>query len=114
MEAIEMEDKKNLNMDDLKNYENEQLDPEQLDGVSGGYLGELSYDSQMLSQLGLCQAYDAKTLEKDEDAYQEVVKAWEKVGVKVYAYRGRKNLYKVNGKFGDIWTARKLIQDKLK
>jgi hypothetical protein len=68
----------------------------------------------MLSQLGLCQAYDAKTLEKDEDAYQEVVKAWEKVGVKVYAYRGRKNLYKVNGKFGDIWTARKLLQDKLK
>ena len=96
-----MEDKKNLNMDELKNYENEQLDPEQLDGVSGGYLGELSYDSQMLSQLGLCQAYDAKTLEKDEDA-------------KVYAYRGRKNLYKVNGKFGDIWTARKLLQDKLK
>ena len=103
-----------IEMDELRNYESEQLDPEQLDGVSGGYLGELSYDSQMLSQLGLCQAYDAKTLENDEVAFQEVVKAWEKVGVKVYAYRGRKNLYKVNGKFGDIWTARKLLQDKLK
>ena len=109
-----MEDRKYTGMEELKNYENERLDVEQLEGVSGGYAGELSYDSQMLSQLGLCQAYDAKTLEKDEDAYQEVVKAWEKVGVKVYAYRGRKNLYKVNGKFGDIWTARKLLQDKLK
>lgn len=49
-----------------------------------------------------------------EAAYQEVVNAWEKVGVKVYAHSGRKNLYKVNGKFGDIWTARKLLEEKLK
>ena len=109
-----MEDKKFQEMDELKNFEKEQLDPEQLEGVSGGYLSELSYDSQMLSQLGLCQAYDAQTLEKDEAAFQEVVNAWQKVGVEVRAYRGRKNLYKVNGKFGDIWTARKLLQDKLK
>ena len=114
MEAIEMEDKKNLNMDNYNNYENEQLDPEQLDGVSGGYPSELSYDSELLSQLGLCQAYDAKTLETDEAAYQEVINAWEKVGVKVYASSRRKNLYKVNGKFGDIWTARKVIEEKLK
>lgn len=103
-----------IEMDELKNYESEQLDPEQLDGVSGGYAGELSYDSRMLSQLGLCQAYDAKTIENDEDAFQEVVDAWGKVGVKVIARRKSKNLYKVNGKYTDIWTARRYLGDKLK
>ena len=109
-----MEDRKYTEMDELKNYENEQLDAEQLEGVSGGYTGELSYDSKMLSQFGLCQAYDAKTLEKDEAAFQEVVDAWGKVGVKVIARRGSKNLYKVNGRYADIWAARKHLQDKLK
>ena len=97
-----------------KNYENVQLNVEQLEGVSGGFASQLCVDSVLLSQLGLCQAYDSKTLETDEAAYQEVINAWEKVGVKVYASSRRKNLYKVNGKFGDIWTARKLLQDKLK
>lgn len=31
-----------------------------------------------------------KIIEKDEAAFREVIKAWEKVGVKVYAYSGRK------------------------
>jgi len=109
-----MEDRKYTGMEELKNYENERLDVEQLEGVSGGYAGELSYDSKMLSQLGLCNAYDAKTLENDEAAFQEVVDAWGKVGVKVIARRRSKNLYKVNGRYADIWTARKYLGDKLK
>ena len=109
MELSEM-----IEMDELKNYENEQLDAEQLEGVSGGYTGELSYDSKMLSQLGLCRAYDAKTLENDEAAFQEVVDAWGKVGVKVIARRKSKNLYKVNGRYADIWAARKHLEEKMK
>ena len=103
-----------IEMDELRNYESEQLDPEQLEGVSGGYASELSVDSKMLSQLGLCNAYDARTIERDEDAFQEVVDAWGKVGVKVIARRRSKNLYKINGRYADIWTARKYLGDKLK
>ncbi|MBR2706004.1 MAG: hypothetical protein IKE74_02040 [Mogibacterium sp.] len=105
-----MEERKYTEMDELKNYENEQLDAEQLEGVSGGYAGELSYDSKMLSQHGLCNAYDAKTIEKDEAAFQEVVDAWGKVGVKVIARRKSQNLYKVNGRYADIWAARKHLE----
>jgi len=108
-----MEDKKNQNMDNFNYYENEQLDPEQLDGVSGGYASQLSVDSRLLSQLGLCKAYDANTLSSDKAAFQEVVNAWEKAGVKVYAYKDSSNAYKVNGKFVDIWTARKYIEDQI-
>ena len=96
-----------------KNYENVQLNVEQLEGVSGGFASQLCVDSVLLSQLGLCQAYDVDTLSSDKAAFQEVVNAWEKAGVKVYAYKDSSNVYKVNGKIVDIWTARNYLRDKL-
>lgn len=96
-----------------KNYENVQLNVEQLEGVSGGFASQLCVDSVLLSHLGLCQAYDVDTLSSDKAAFQEVVNAWEKAGVKVYAYKDSSNVYKVNGKIVDIWTARKYIEDQI-
>jgi len=80
-----------------KYFENEKLDPEQLDEVSGGSCKELSEDSRVLKSLGLCGFYDQMDLKKSPGQCQEVIKAWAQGGVTVRTSKNFPNQYFING-----------------
>ena len=100
-------------MEEVKESKKE-LDLEELDAVSGGYNGETSYDSELLNRAGLCEYYDGKTLREDWDKHQEIVKAWAKIGVTVYAHLSSQNLYKINGKFVSRFEALEYLKEQCK
>ena len=82
-----------------KYYENEQLDLDQLEGVSGGSCKELSEDSRVLKSLGLCDKfYDQLDLKNSPRQGQEIVNAWKQGGVTVRTSKLYPNQYLIDGK----------------
>ena len=82
-----------------KYYENEQLDLDQLEGISGGSCRELSEDSRVLKSLGLCDRfYDQSDLMSSPRQCQEIVNAWKQGGVTVRTSKLYPNQYLIDGK----------------
>ncbi len=80
-----------------KYYETEQLNEEQLNGVSGGNFNELCLDSKELSKLGLCNAYNVGSLAENINQRNEILGAWKKAGVDVNINNYAPNQYFING-----------------
>ena len=79
-------------------HEIRELDPDQLDGISGGSCRELSEDSKVLRSLGLCDRfYDQSDLMNSPRQCQEVVAAWKKGGVTVRTSKLYPNQYIIDG-----------------
>ena len=76
----------------------EALSPEELEKVSGGSCSELSDDSSVLSELGLCSRYGYFKLIRSPGHRQEIIDAWQKAGVECRFDDGSGNEYYIDGK----------------
>lgn len=82
-----------------KNFlDEEMLDDEQLDNVSGGLITQTVVDSLKLSQAGLCNMYGFFTIEADPSKVEEIKAGWAKIGVDFEYHENESNKYFMNGK----------------
>lgn len=87
-----------INEKDNKKDEYRQLDPQDLDGVSGGNSDELAEDSIVLSRMGFGSPKDVLDLVTRPQLRREVVKCWAAAGVECRYDGFVRNKYYINGK----------------
>lgn len=71
---------------------------DQLEGITGGNIDELSEDSQFLYKAGLCNRYSYFSLLENPEQSQNILDAWRKVGIECKPTSICENEYYTNGK----------------
>ena len=106
-ERIETMAKEDIKRDELK-----QLDPQDLDGVSGGNSDELAEDSIVLSRMGFGSPKDVIDLVTRPQLRREVVKCWADAGVECRYDGFVRNKYYINGEQVSREEALRFIQNR--